>query len=48
MVVTGSSGFIGSHLCAVLRGRGKRPVGIDALECLADDPDSLSDPWEVG
>ena len=29
LVVTGSSGFIGSHLCAALRARGARPVGID-------------------
>jgi nucleoside-diphosphate-sugar epimerase len=31
LVVTGSSGFIGSHLCAALRARGERPVGIDRV-----------------
>ena len=31
LVVTGSSGFIGSHLCASLRARGARPLGIDRV-----------------
>jgi nucleoside-diphosphate-sugar epimerase len=35
VVVTGSSGFIGSHLCAALRARGARPVGIDRVPSAA-------------
>ena len=32
VVVTGSSGFIGAHLCAALRARGESPVGIDRID----------------
>ena len=31
VVVTGSSGFIGSHLCASLRALGKPTVGVDRV-----------------
>ena len=35
VVVTGSSGFIGSHLCAALRARDARPVGVDRVPSAA-------------